>query len=108
MVVNPLLHLLFENIDMNALTSSYESRDLEFRELTDAEIDTVHGGDSWAGTPEGRATADPTTCANTILAWSGIGSTVGGIGGSFITVLGGWAIGGGLAAQYSKACNITR
>ena len=88
--------------------TSLDSRDLEFRELTDAEIDTVHGGDSWAGTPEGRATADGAACANTILAWSGIGATVGGIGGSFLSVMGGWAIGGGLAEQYAKACNITR
>ena len=54
------------------------------------------------------ATADATACANTILAWSGVGATFGGMGGSFISVLGGWAIGGGLAAQYSRSCNITR
>ncbi len=100
------LLFLIETFDMN--NTSLDSRDLEFRELADAEIDTVHGGDSWAGTPEGRATADGAACANTILAWSGIGATVGGIGGSFLSVMGGWAIGGGLAAQYAKACNITR
>lgn len=93
---------------MTATTLSLPMQHLAPRELTDAEIDAVCGGDSWAGTPEGRATADPAACANTILSWSGIGGTVGGIGGSFITVLGGWAIGGGLAAQYSKACNVTR
>ncbi|WP_343638184.1 hypothetical protein [Roseateles sp.] len=74
-------------------------------ELTDEVIDLVRGGDSWAGTPAGRATADGTACANTILVWSGVGATIGGIGGSFISVLGGWAIGGGLAAKYSRACN---
>jgi hypothetical protein len=96
------------NIDKNAEKSACESRDLAFRELTDAEIDAVHGGDSWAGTPAGRATADPVACANTILAWSGVGATFGGIGGSFITVLGGWSIGGGLAAKFSQACNAAR
>ena len=78
------------------------------RELTAEEIDLVHGGDSWAGTSEGRATADGAACANAILVWSGIGATIGSIGGSFISVLGGWAIGGGMAAKYSGACNISK
>lgn len=91
-----------------AMPNAFDSHGLEFRELTDTEIDAVHGGDSWAGSPEGRATADATACANTILAWSGVGATFGGMGGSFISVLGGWSIGGGLAAMYSKACNVTR
>ncbi len=90
---------------MTATTVSLDSQVLAPRELTDAEIDAISGGDAWAGTPAGRATADPAACANTILTWSSIGGTVGGIGGSFITVLGGWAIGGGLAARYSRACN---
>ena len=91
-----------------AVDGAFHGQDLAFRALTDAEIDAVHGGDSWAGTPAGRATADATACANTILAWSGVGATFGGMGGSFISVLGAWAIGGGLAAQYSRSCNITR
>jgi len=78
------------------------------QELTCAEIDLVHGGDSWAGTPEGRATADGAACANAILVWSGIGASIGSIGGSFISVLGGWAIGGAMAAKYSRACNAAR
>ena len=95
-------------LDVHDPANAFDSHGLEFRELTDTEIDAVHGGDSWAGSPEGRATADATACANTILAWSGVGATFGGMGGSFISVLGGWSIGGGLAAMYSKACNVTR
>ncbi|WP_431264168.1 hypothetical protein ACQ859_00650 [Roseateles chitinivorans] len=92
----------------SASTTSGGSQVLALCELSDAEIDTVYGGDSWAGTPAGRATADGAACANTILTWSGIGATVGSMGGSFISVLGGWAIGGGLAAKFSQACNAAR
>ncbi|PIM54786.1 hypothetical protein CS062_02555 [Roseateles chitinivorans] len=56
------------------------------QELSCAEIDLVHGGDSWAGSPAGRARADGAACANAILVWSGIGASIGGIGGSFISV----------------------
>lgn len=40
------------------------------RELSGAEIDRVSGGDSWAGTPEGRAPAEgaPSSVGQVFLA----------------------------------------
>lgn len=78
------------------------------RELTPEEIDLVHGGDSWAGTPEGREPArDMKDCANAILFWSGIGAAVGGYGGP-LSAIGGFAIGGGIAAKYTTVCSNDR
>lgn len=76
------------------------------KELNMEDVGQVAGGDRW-----GAEKPDGTACANTMLAWAGVGSMVGGaIGGvaggfgGMIGSFGGFAAGGGLAARYSQAC----
>ncbi len=82
------------------------------RDLSNIEVAQVGGADYPAMGPyEPPARPDGTACANTVMAWGGMGSTIGGaLGGLFggfgglAGSFGGLAVGGGLAARISEKC----
>ena len=81
------------------------------RVLSDIELSHVSGGDNPGMGPYGPGLDNGAACANTVMAWGGLGSTVGGaIGGLFggfggmVGGLGGLALGGGIASRFSSNC----
>lgn len=86
------------------------------RVLSTNEVSQVGGADYPAMGPyEAPGRRDGGPCANAVMAWGGMGATIGGaLGGLFGGVggmlggFGGLAAGGGLASRFAKVCVVAK